>query len=67
MWLDVREQTQLSISLITKLVLKDIKMQFFKGYFLSTVQENQYAKLKKNVTEKPRCTHVGLALLLTHA
>lgn len=47
MWPGAREQTQLSISLITKLVFKDIKMQFFKGYFLSTVQENQYAKLKK--------------------
>lgn len=39
----------------------------FKGYFLSTIQENQYAKLKKYLTKIPRRTHVGLALLLTHA
>lgn len=52
-----REQTQLSISLITKLVFKDIKMQFLKVIFCP-----QYRKINmpgsKKIWQKNQDAHM---------
>lgn len=65
MWPGAREQTQLSTFLIPKPLFKELKYNF-KGYFLSTVQENQYAKLKKRNLQKKQDAHMQVSLFYSH-